>query len=130
MERIADILRAEPRIGYAVLFGSVARGTSHTASDIDVAIGVAADVAFDHRALGRLVTRLESAAGRPVDVVVVREAPCPLAFRIFRDGRLLFERDHRLLADDRARAALEYFDFRPFETLGARGVLAAAADDR
>lgn len=52
--------------------------------------------------------------------------PPALAFRAFRDGIILFDSDHRALADRKARAVLEYLDFRPIEALVVRGVLAAA----
>jgi hypothetical protein len=30
---------------------------------------------------------------------------------VFRDGRVIFERDHRALVERKARAILEYLDF-------------------
>lgn len=76
------------------------------------------------------MARLESAAGRPIDLVLLDEAPAPLAYRIFRDGRLLFERDHAALTARKARAILDYLDFKPVEDLCAAGVLRAAARGR
>jgi hypothetical protein len=76
--------------------------------------------------LGTLVADLEQAAGRPVDLVLLDEAPPALAYRIFRDGTTLVERNHRALSDRKARAILEYLDFRPLEDIAVRGVLAAA----
>jgi len=49
-----------------------------------------------------------------------------LAYRIFRDGITLLSRDTAALNARRARAVLEYLEFRPVEELCARGVLAAA----
>jgi hypothetical protein len=74
-----------------------------------------------------LTARLESAAGRAVDLVLLDEAPAPLAYRIFRDGRVLVERDHAALVARKARALLDYLDFRPVEERCAAGVLRAAA---
>jgi hypothetical protein len=51
----------------------------------------------------------------------------PLAYRIFRDGRLLVERNHAALVARKARALLDYLDFRPIEEQCAAGVLRAAA---
>jgi predicted nucleotidyltransferase len=82
------------------------------------------------RDLGTLIADLERAAGRPVDLVLLDEAPAPLAFRFVRDGVILLERDHRALADRKARAILEYLDFRPLEALLARGALASASRGR
>ena len=130
MEAINDILAADPRIAFALLFGSAARGTTRSDSDIDIAVGLEAGASLDHRALGGLVSRLEAATGREVDLVVVGEAPSPLAYRIFRDGILVFERNHASLVDAKAAAILQYLDFQPVEELCARGVLRAACDGR
>jgi predicted nucleotidyltransferase len=123
-------LEAEPSIAYALLFGSRARGTEHASSDTDVAIELVHGAPRDHRTLGGLIARLESAAGRPIDLVLLDEAPAPLAYRIFRDGRLLIERDHAALTARKARAIVDYLDFKPIEDLCAAGVLRAAARGR
>lgn len=121
------ILEAEPAIAYAMLFGSQARGAGHAHSDADVAVELTAGAARDVRALGGLISRLESAARRPVGLVLIDEVPSPLAYRIFRDGHLLVERDHEALVARKARAILDYLDFKPVENLCSAGVLRAAA---
>ena len=130
MDAIRLVLEGDPRIAYALLFGSAARGTAHPQSDVDVAVGLAAGAQLSPRDLGTLVADLERAAGRPIDLVLLGDAPAPLAFRIFRDGVPLVERDHQALADRKARAILEYLDFRPLEALLAQGVLTSAARGR
>src|SRR2546421_9558501 len=94
LEALRHVLEAEPGVAYALLFGSGARGTAHPGSDADVAVELTAGTSRDVQALGGLAARLESAAARRVDLVLLDEAPAPLAYRIFRDGRLLVERDH------------------------------------
>jgi uncharacterized protein len=111
---------------YAVIFGSVARGESRADSDVDVAIELRRGAARDVHAIGRLVAQLESAAGRPVDLVLMDEAPPGLAYRVFRDGRLLVEHDNAALVNRKARAILEYLDWKPVEERCASGVLRAA----
>jgi len=130
MEAIHNILATDRRIAFAMLFGSAARGTMRSDSDIDIAVGLEAGASLDHRALGDLVSRLEAATGHEVDLVVVGEAPAPLAYRIFRDGILVLERNHASLVDAKAAAILQYLDFQPVEALCARGVLRAASDGR
>lgn len=122
-ERLCDVLAADSRLAYALLFGSSARGTSHASSDLDIAVGLQAGVTIQALEVGALIARLEDAAGRPVDLVLLDEAPPGLGYRIFRDGRTLFSRDDRALSSRRARAILEYLDYRPVEELCARGVL-------
>ena len=55
------------------------------------------------------------------------DAEAPLAYRIFRDGRVFLERDHAALVARKAQAILQYLDFKPVEELCAEGVLRAAA---
>jgi predicted nucleotidyltransferase len=126
MDALRQVLEAEPGVAYALLFGSGARGTAHSGSDADVAVELTAGTPRDVQALGALAARLEAAAGRRVDLVLVDEAPAPLAYRIFRDGRLLVERDHAALVARKARVLLAYLDFKPVEERCAAGVLRAA----
>lgn len=80
--------------------------------------------------LGDLAARLESACGAPIDLVLLDEAPPALAYRVFRDGRVVVERDHQALAARKARAILDYLDFKPIEERCTAGVLRAAARGR
>jgi len=131
MKALQEVLAGDPRVAYALLFGSTARDQAHVGSDLDVAVAFRAGVTMDVPALGELVSLLERAAGgRRVDLLLIDEAPAPVAYRAFRDGVVLVENDHAALAAGKARAILEYLDFRPFEELAARGVLSAAADGR
>jgi predicted nucleotidyltransferase len=123
--RLRPVLEADPRIAYAILFGSRGRGSQHDRSDTDVAIGLARGAAPSAAELGDLLSRLETAAGGPVDLVLLDEAGPGLAYRVFRDGRVIFERDRRALVRRRAQAILEYLDFRPIEETFVRAVLGA-----
>ena len=118
-------IEQEPRVAYALVFGSQARGTAHRLSDVDVAIGFGGGRPLDTLELGGLIARLESAVGRSVHVVDLDEAPPGLAYRIFRDGRTIVTRDGRALKTRLARAVLEYLDFQPVEAMFAQGVLRA-----
>ena len=130
IEALRHVLQGDPRVAYALVFGSSARGTAGPHSDLDVAIGLAAGIRLAPLELGALVCRLEEAAGKPVDLVLLEEAPPGLAYRVFRDGRPILERDRRAMVERKTRAILEYLDFQPIEELFARGVLDAAAHGR
>ena len=130
VDALRRVLEREPRILYALLFGSGARGRMHAGSDLDVAVGLRRGASLTPGEIGRLVADLESAAGGPVDLVLIDEAPPALAYRVFRDGITILERDHRALAGRKAKAILDYLDFRPLEAIAVRGVLAAAARGR
>ena len=126
-DALCRALEAEPDVANAVLFGSRARGSERPDSDVDVAVLLIPGAPRDARAVGGLAARLETATGHSIGLVLLDEAPPPLAYRIFRDGRLLIERDHAALVARKTRAILDYLDFKPIEDLCAAGVLRAAA---
>jgi predicted nucleotidyltransferase len=125
IDAVRRVLEGDPRIAYALLFGSAARGTSHAHSDVDIAVGLARPGALDAPAIGDLTSRLETVSGRPVHVALLDDAPPGLAYRVFRDGRPLLVRDAAAFRARLARAVLEYLDFKPVEDLFTRGVLRA-----
>lgn len=129
-EAIRDVLASEPRIAYALLFGSHATRRSTAHSDLDIAIGSSSGHGFDRHTLGALVAGLERVTRRTVDMIVLDQAPPTLAYRVFRDGRLIVESDPAALTRQRARAILGYLDFKPVEQLCARAILEGVADGR
>jgi predicted nucleotidyltransferase len=126
-DAIRAALAAQPDVAYAIVFGSSARGDAHAASDIDVAVGFG-DHARRHARrsaleIGSMVSVLEDAVGRSVDLVLLDEASPGLAFRVFRDGEPVLVRDRAALVERKARAILEYIDFEPVERACTEGVL-------
>jgi len=130
MEELKRALENETKLAYALVFGSRARGSALPKSDLDVAVGLAAGVRLDAHEVGDLVSTLEQATGRTIDLVLLDEAPPALAYRAFRDGRVLLERDHGALVERKTRAILDYLDFQPIEAIAVQGVLAAASNGR
>jgi predicted nucleotidyltransferase len=130
VEAIRELLNRDPRIDYALLFGSAARQSSRRDSDVDIAVGLVKGLSLSPVEVGTLVADLEHASGRAIDLTFLHEAPPALAYRIFRDGVILIEHDHRALAERKARSILDYLDFRPVEDIVIRGVLAAAVRGR
>ena len=129
-EKLAEVLRCDKRIAYGILFGSAARGSKTAHGDLDIAVELAAGESMTALELGALVSRLEQASGETVDLVRLEEAPPGLAFRIFRDGVSLHVADREAYVARKARAILDYLDFKPVEELCARGVLEAARRGR
>jgi len=125
IERLRSVLESHPHIAYALLFGSMARAQAHTHSDVDVAIGLAPGQRLTTMEFGALTSALESAAGRPVHLVLLDEAPPGLAYRVFRDGQPIVGADNAAFKTRLARAILEYLDFQPLEEIFTRGVLRA-----
>jgi predicted nucleotidyltransferase len=126
INRLRPVLEDDPRIAYALVFGSQGRRAAHAGSDVDVAIGLARGARLSAREVGDLVSRLEAVAGSAVDLVILDEAGPGVAYRAFRDGRPLVTRDARAFAERRARAILEYLDWRPIEEEFTRAALEAS----
>jgi predicted nucleotidyltransferase len=119
-EKLREILEATPGVELAALFGSHARGTASPDSDLDLALRLHPD---DPREHDRLVTEIERAVGREVDVVVMDAAPPLLRFEIARDGAMLVERRPYAWADFRARAMIDWWDFAPYAEMFASAAI-------
>jgi predicted nucleotidyltransferase len=96
------------------LFGSVARGTAHGRSDVDVAVLLDRDLPATLAGSSiSLAGKLARVLGCEVDVVLLNRAPVDLVHRVLRDGRVVFDPRpaERIRFEVRARNA--YFDLRP-----------------
>jgi len=118
-ERIAaDVCRFfadDPGDAVAVyLFGSVARGTAHAGSDVDVGVLLAEDPPRTLEGLKLDVgSDLELRLGLPVQLVVLNRAPADLVHRVLRDGKLLLDRDPSKRIRFEVGKRSEYFDLQP-----------------
>ena len=109
VENLTRVLKEMSGVRLAVLFGSTARRTEGSDSDIDIG------VSMEGRADLPLTLRvaLERAAGRPVDLVWLDGAPPLLRFEIARDGLVLFAREAHTWAEFRAHAMIDWWDWAP-----------------
>lgn len=105
-ERLRAVLAREPRLKFAILFGSQARCTARPDSDIDIAIASTAELSSQEE--GQLATDLELAAGRPVDLVRITDATPALRWRIARDGVILLSTPEREAVRFIARVGIEH----------------------
>lgn len=111
LARLRSLLRTEPNVETAVLFGSVARGTDHPGSDVDLLVVLRRDSPL---ASGELAARLHHKLDVPVQITRLSPAlrsPTLLA-EVLRDGRVLVQRgdawrkvQRRAHAIDRAAGA-------------------------
>ena len=114
-EVLREFFAAEPAgIIAAYLFGSVARGTAHAGSDIDVAVlyAEAPPATIEGLPLD-LEGRISQLVGRPAQVIVLNTAPAGLVHRVLRDGVLLLDRAPGARIRFEVRARNEYFDLQP-----------------
>lgn len=119
--RVARALRNEADVLAAYVFGSVARGTAGPTSDLDVAV-LLGGVPTTARRL-ELIDAVAAAAGTDrVDVVVLDDAPPALAYRVLRDGQLLFSRDEPARIAHWVRTVDRYLDMEPMRRALSAGV--------
>lgn len=105
---------ADERLLAAYLFGSVARGTDSSGSDVDVGLLLRTAPSGELNGLGsKIEGDLERALGRRAQIVVLNNAPPDLVHRVLRDGRLMLDRDRAARIDFEVRARNEYFDLLP-----------------
>jgi predicted nucleotidyltransferase len=91
LQTLVAALRTESGIEAAVLYGSVAKGTDHAESDVDLLVTLRRAARTSLPALERRVTR---AVGRPVHVIRLEDALADggFALEIIDHGRLLTDR--------------------------------------
>lgn len=90
---LVELIREElPGVEAVFLFGSVASGDDHHASDLDLA--VLSNPAPAPLALWELSTLLADQTGRHVDLVDLRSASTVMKFQIVNKGRLLWQNGH------------------------------------
>jgi predicted nucleotidyltransferase len=90
---LRKLLRTEPRVRLAVLYGSTARGEDTPTSDIDILVALADDAP---ETAVKLAVRLERGLKRTVDIARldrVRDTAPLLLLSVLEDGRPLLDRD-------------------------------------
>jgi uncharacterized protein len=106
-------------VDLVVLYGSRAGGTTHAASDVDVAVRISGASPQRKRQIEVAFSRT---SGDRVDVVFLDEAPPLVRFEVARAGRLVLERTPGAWTRERVRAMVDWWDWAPL----ARRLHAAA----
>ena len=94
LNSVRDVLLRQPDIELACVFGSFAQDRQTPASDIDVAI--AAQEPLDPRRRLALNDEIESATGRPVDLVDLHRAGPLLLTQALTKGKRVVKRDSHI----------------------------------
>lgn len=94
---IRSVLSGYPQVRLAILFGSMATGTAHDGSDVDIAVDLGHHLTAGEKS--KLIVALAERTGRPVDLIDLQVAGEPLLGQILVHGR-------RLLGDDSIYAEL------------------------
>ncbi len=95
---------------YALLFGSLARGTFKEYSDIDIAIKFKKGDDYLNKTL-RIMSKLSIKLNIDVDVIPLNICDTIIKYEIYSNGILLFCKDYNEYMDDHVNAIDEYLDF-------------------
>lgn len=109
VDRVKGVLETMPGVRLAVLFGSTARGRATRESDIDIGVLMQAGL----NVTPSKQVALERAAGRPVSITHLDDAPPLLRFEIGRDGVVLIEREPDAWIRFRTQAMIDWWDWAP-----------------
>lgn len=103
-----------PDVIAAYLYGSRARGTARSDSDVDLAVLLEGPepVLYPDRAL-LIQCELERWLELPLQVVALNAAPADLIHRVLRDGQIVHDRDRAQRLAFEVRARNQYFDLLP-----------------
>lgn len=114
-------LRDIPGVDAVYLFGSSVNGKITGSSDIDLAILFSENKTVDIDRLD-IMSRLSSAAGRDVDLVILNDASPLLYHEILSTGKLIFEnnREYRIQREVKNRKLYE--DYRHIHSIYMMGM--------
>lgn len=123
MELTPKLLKKN-KVGLVILFGSKVLKTTHPGSDIDIG------VVFENENLrvkspvnvyGDLYQIFGKAFNTPVpDIVYLREAPLSLQYKAISEGKVLYCKSPKFLADYKEEVMIRYFDFQFVENYFSR----------
>jgi predicted nucleotidyltransferase len=106
---IMEVCESEECV-YALLFGSLARGTFKEYSDIDIAIKFKKGDDYLNKTL-RIMSKLSIKLNTDVDVIPLNISDTIIKYEIYSNGILLFCKDYNEYMDDHVNAIDEYLDF-------------------
>ncbi len=109
MARIESALAGLPGIAFAYVFGSFLSGSFH---DVDLAAYF--DTSPDSKDLIKAETLLEKQLSLPIDLQSLNRAPLAFAYRVVREGRVVFDSDDVTRLDYEERIRDMYLDFKPY----------------
>ncbi len=115
LEKLIPVLENEPRVWCLYLFGSRVRGSECAGSDVDLALMLdpKSGPGESWKVRLELSARFEELLGESVDLVVLGD-DLDLTFRVLKEGRRVYVRDHDRTCEREATLLSRYYDFQPF----------------
>ena len=109
IEKIRNSLEKNPNVIFAYLYGSIARGTTHKFSDIDIAVYL--KDASTEKFL-ELLSYIPDDIPFEVDIKDLNTAPPLLRYNVIREGILLFSKNKEILAEFKYKTTLIALDIK------------------
>lgn len=116
MKKIAHVLKKEPHVIFAYLYGSYTKGKQTTGSDIDVAVYLDNIVGEDPLYPSRLALKIENTLDKKisVDVRILNGSKLRFRHQVLKYGKLIHSKDEKTRIGFEAHSASRYMDFKPY----------------
>lgn len=111
-KQILLVLERHKAIHFALLFGSLAKGSAHRESDVDLAVGATHPLSVQEKI--ELISELAEAIGRPVDLIDLSTVGEPLLGQIIAGGRKILG-NNTTYADIVLKHLFNKEDFVPYQ---------------
>jgi predicted nucleotidyltransferase len=113
-------LHSHPKVLFAYLFGSLARGFGHPLSDVDIAVYLEGYENFSKTKLEILESLADVLQTDEIDLVILNTASLPLAMNILRENRILVDKQPFTRHIVESLTMRKYFDFSMKESAQLR----------
>jgi predicted nucleotidyltransferase len=100
-------LRQYPYVNAVILFGSYAKGRIKPLSDIDICVIAEKNMSFEQR------VDIIGLSSDKLDISIFWNLPLTIQYSVFKEGKVLFNRDWLTLHRVRIKTVKEYLDFLP-----------------
>ncbi len=115
-KNISKVLQKHEEISVAYLYGSIAKGTTHKDSDIDIGLLLSDEFEPDALYTTRISRELEKklSLDREVDVRVLNGKPITFQHQVLKHGKEILTRDESERIKFETEVYDRYLDYKPF----------------
>ena len=110
-EDLITFFRSEKKVSVAYLFGSHAKKTHTSKSDIDIAVLLSETPKKILEYYLNLVNKLSEILGNNVDLIILNTSSPLLKHQVIKHGKIIYSRNEEARITFEARAQSEYLDF-------------------
>ncbi len=111
LPKVEEYLQAHPRVIFAYLFGSLAKGKINPLSDVDLAVFISREANIIEERIGIHNCLAEILNTEEIDLVILNTAPLPLRARIIENKKVIVDKAPFLRHKFESLSLREYFDF-------------------